>query len=82
MTAPVYVHPEPDDPDVKWIVRHGRMTDVLTFGPFDSLQEAQDWCTRNGASGIMPLIPPRVEQGGYAALWAGWLRDRPNRRKP
>lgn len=74
-----YVHPQEDDAEVKWIVRHSRMTDVLYFGPFDSLQEAQDWCNRNGASGPMPLIPPRVEDGGYAALWAGWKHARPNR---
>jgi hypothetical protein len=71
-----FVQPDPFDPDVKWIVRHSRMTDTLTFGPFDSHEEAVAWCERNGVSphAPQPMLPPSVEAGGYHAVWAGWRR--------
>lgn len=69
-----FVQPSPFDADIKWIVRHSRMTDTLIFGPFNTLDEAVAWCKRNDISsmGATPLLPPRVEKGGYHGLWGGW----------
>lgn len=46
---------EVEKPD-GWVVRHSRMTDTVTFGPFATWDEALDWMDANDVGGGA-LIP-------------------------
>jgi hypothetical protein len=55
----------------KWIIVHSRMTDSITFGPFDSREEAEEWAREHGVGSLpSPLVLP--DEGGTDTMWMGW----------
>lgn len=69
--------PEHDQPTVGgWIIIHGRATDTVYFGPFETLREVDEWMRNVGEDRgvravVIPLISP---ESNPANLWHDPIR--------